>query len=333
MAGRILRDPLHHCVQHAALRARGVGRALLKRSPREVAGDEVWSIVKPADEELEGVDEAGAGAVEHLVAIDDGDAPALHGGEVGPPGLLGEFAGASEGLGEGKAARGDDEAFRLGADEFFGGDDVGGRCDAGAALRAEGGSGIGEGGGHVPGVAGAGAFQELDGPVAGAEEGVGPLEEADDGAVFIGIDEILGPEEAFSQGDHGPIAGGAPIGAEGVGDPEEIIQNILDGRWIEREHPGWTGEGARQTLNRRKIDGADVAEVLGQNEIGLERGQQGLVHCVQGFARGERFPDGLVDSARVGGGIDGSGGVDVGSDPGGGQDGAGRDLGWEVTFM
>lgn len=275
-------------------------RGGVKGSPREVAGDEIGAVVEPADEELEGVDQSRAGAVEHLVAVNDGDAAALHGGEVGPPGLLGEFKGAGEGLGEGEAARGDDEAIRLGADEVFGRDGSGGRGDARAALGAQSGSGVGAGRGRVPGVARTGTLKELDGPVPGAEEGGGPFQECNDGAVVIRIDEILGPEEAFPEGDHGPIARCPPLGAEGLGDPEEIIENILDGRWIEREHPGWTGEGARQTLNGRQIDGADVAEVLGQNEVGLEGREQPLVHRIQGFSRAKRCADGLVDSEGVG---------------------------------
>lgn len=128
------------------------------------------------------------------------------------------------------------------------------------------------------------AFDELDGPVAGTEERVGPFEEGDDGAVLVGVYEFFGAKEALAEGDHGAIGALGPGGTEGVADPEEIIENILDGRWIERDHPGWTGEGARQPVHGAQIDGTDGTDILCEDQVRAEGSEEGLVHGVQGLA-------------------------------------------------
>lgn len=218
-------------------------------------------------------------------------------------------------------------------EEVGGGDGARGGGDAAALLGAAGGAGVRARDGGVPGVSCAGAFDELCGPVSGAEEGVGPLEERDGGAVEVGVDEVFGAEEALAEGDHGEVGADGPGRSEGIADAEEIIEDVLDGRWIEGDHSGWTGEGAREALDGRQVDGADFAEILGQDEVGSERGEERLVHGVQGLSGLEGLLDGGVDRGGVGRHVHRAVGREVGPDPGGGEDGDGVDGGWEVTLM
>lgn len=86
--------------------------------PGEALRDEFGPVLEPADEELEGVDQARPGAIEHLVSIDDGDAALAHGGEIMPPRLRREMACAGETLIEREAAWRDDEVGRGGGGEL-----------------------------------------------------------------------------------------------------------------------------------------------------------------------------------------------------------------------
>lgn len=56
-----------------------------ERLPGKVVGDEMVNAVQPTDEPAEGLDETRAGAVEHLAAVDEGDAVRSHCGQVIPP--------------------------------------------------------------------------------------------------------------------------------------------------------------------------------------------------------------------------------------------------------
>lgn len=69
-------------------------------------------------------------------------------------------------------------------------------------------------------------FDELHGPVPGAEERVGPFEEGDAGAVDVGVDELTGGEERPRRREAAALPSPAP---DGEGNAEHIIDHALDG--------------------------------------------------------------------------------------------------------
>ena len=71
-------------------------------------------------------------------------------------------------------------------------------------------------------------------------------------------------------------------------------------------------------------DGADIAEGLGDDEVGREAKQQGLVDVVDGAAGGEDSADVVVDLG---------GRATVGGDGGAREDGQAGGLGWEVALV
>ncbi len=120
-------------------------------------------------------------------------------------------------------------------------------------------------------VVGAGTLDELDGPVAGAEEGVGPLEEGDNGAVVEGVDELVGVVEAFAEADDGLGCAGFQI--ECTADGQDVVEDAFDGLGVQADDGRGLGQAGGDGADGGEVDGADFAEVLGQDDIGGERSQ------------------------------------------------------------
>ena len=146
------------------------------------------------------------------------------------------------------------------------------------------------------------AVDLLGNPVATGEGRVEPFEREDAGA---GRGEGGGRGHAFAQiRSHARALGGA---AGGLGD-------LLDGAGDAFEVEGREGEDAGAELlfvddavDLPFADGADVAESLGDDEVGLEFAQAGNVDGVGRAAGGEQSADGGVDlrlgeAARLDGG-------------------------------
>ena len=199
-------------------------------------------------------------------------------------GAFGERPGFTDNLVEGEAA-GEEESHVGGG----GGDGLPG--DALGLL-----AGTGE---HIlP----AGAGDLLGHPVPGGEGRVEPLEREDAGS---GRGEGCGWGRARAQvGGEAGTLGGAARG----------LADLLDGAGNALEVEGREGEdaGAKLLLVHDPVDlalahGADIAEGLGDDEVGLELAQAGDIDRVGRAAGGEEVADGGVDlglgkAARLDGG-------------------------------
>lgn len=285
--------------------------AVVPVEPGEVFGDEFWAILQPAHEPFVGVDQSWAGAVEVLIAVDEGDAMIFHGGQLVPPRLEAQGIDAFARGGEVHAAGADDEVLGLACDQQLVGHAFAFAGEAFAALRTCGGTGVGFGDGGIPGVLGTGAFDKLDGPVAGAEKRVGPLEEGDDRAIVEGVHEFVGVVEAFAQADDGVL--GALFAVQGAAHGQDVVEDGFDGLGVEADDLRRFGQAGGDGADGCEVNGADFAEVLGQDDIRSERGEavgkQG-VKRLGALRAGEGFAHLLVDCCGLGG-----------CDPGRGEDG------------
>lgn len=120
-------------------------------------------------------------------------------------------------------------------------------------------------GGGIPGVAAAGAFDELHDPFTGNEGGIERREKSDDGAFDVGIDAFGGVEHAIAHGDDGVARGGFEIGRGA--NAEDVIEDGFDGTGVDGED-GCRGEELGEEGRERR---------RGEDEVGAEGSDAGEV--------------------------------------------------------
>ena len=132
---------------------------------------------------------------------------------------------------------------------------------------------------------------------------IGPLAEAHHRPVVVGVDVLLRAVHPLDHLDNRDV--GFALEARRPPDAEVVVQHALDGLGVEAEHlgrpPGSLAEHAGGPANRLQIDRADVAEVLGEDQVRAQLGEKLGVQRVEGLARLHRCPDLPVDGAgRIG---------------------------------
>ena len=141
-----------------------------------------------------------------------------------------------------------------------------------------------------------------------AEEGrVEPLE-GDDGRVAPAPGRPFDRVEPRAQAvDQLP---GARAAADALADVEDVGEDVLEACRIEREDLGAPDHRRDGVTDLSGRDGADGAELLGEEEVGRELGQALLVEGVEARAGGELRRDRGVDLLRRHAGREGAAGED-----------------------
>ena len=249
------------------------------------------------------LDEARAGAAEPGAGVEGPDAAGAHGRQVAPGRLSLQVLRLGDDLRQGIAA-GDHED-----DVGAGGGDLGpGGAERGAAGGAE-------------DVEAAGGRDLVGRPVAGDEGWVGPLEGEDARAGGTGRAVAQGADLIAQRRGERAGVGGA---ADGVADVVDRGEDAVEVERGEAEHAGAQLLLVHDAVDVALADGADIAEGLGDDEVGREAPQQGLVDVVNGAAGGEDSADIVVDLG---------GRATVGGDGGAREDGQAGGLGGEVALV
>ena len=146
------------------------------------------------------------------------------------------------------------------------------------------------------GVDAAGERDHLRHPVAAGERRVEPLERRDPGARRVGD---RGPD-GVDPGPQLPAQALAAVAdAAGLAEADEVAEDLVEGRGVEREHLG----GARQARGDRANvvvgDGADRAERLGDDQVGALGGKRLLIELVERIAGADQLPHPGVDLRRL----------------------------------
>jgi hypothetical protein len=128
-------------------------------------------------------------------------------------------------------------------------------------------------------------------------------------------------EEALAEGDDG--GGGAGLEVCGLADPEDVVVDVFEALGVEADDPGLRIQGGGEGADGIQVDGADLAEVLSEDEVGFEAGKECGVEGVEGGEGGELGSDGCIDLGGCGGGR----GLLRG------QNRDGIQAAWEVTFV
>ena len=81
-------------------------------------------------------------------------------------------------------------------------------------------------------------------------------------------------------------------------DPHDVVEHVLDSVGIEGEHVGVTPQDIEGVLDVAGRYGADPAQVLGEDEVGLDALDQVSVERVQGLAVLDRLPHSAVHVRR-----------------------------------
>ena len=117
---------------------------------------------------------------------------------------------------------------------------------------------------------------------------------------------------------------GAGFGAGELGEVEEVLMNVGDGVRGHPEDFGFVGEGGEGAVDFVAGGGADLAEVLGEDDGGGEFAEELFVEGVEALAGAELGADGDVDFAERHG-FDGKCAVD--------DDGFVADFGRVIAFV
>ena len=64
---------------------------------------------------------------------------------------------------------------------------------------------------------------------------------------------------------------GLPFESDRAADPQEIVENVHERMWVEAHDLGGRGHSRGDRSDRRQVNRTNVAEVLSQNDVGLER--------------------------------------------------------------
>ena len=145
-----------------------------------------------------------------------------------------------------------------------------------------------------------GAPDLLGHPVAGRERRIEPLETDDarrpSAGVAPGLDLLLDGTEPLAQRLHEVDRGVLGLGHRA--DRGDRVEDALDGGGLERDHRDVCVDGAGDLVDLAVAHGADAAQLLGQDEVGLGGGQRRLVQRVERGAAMDRSRDEPVDVAR-----------------------------------
>ena len=106
---------------------------------------------------------------------------------------------------------------------------------------------------------------------------------------------ILG-QPSSQVGDQAPSPGGD---AGGLANGQDRVQHVIERARAQCEHPGMAAKVGQGGLDLPGWQGANGAQVLSQNQVGLEVRQRLLVQRVQVAVGGEPTVDVLVDLPRV----------------------------------
>ena len=80
---------------------------------------------------------------------------------------------------------------------------------------------------------------------------------------------------------------------------QQIVEHIEHALGIEAQHHGVLGQSSRNPFDTSQVDRADIAKVLRQDHIGLQRGEKFFVELVQTVSSSNRRRNFRVDSARI----------------------------------
>ena len=237
--------------------------------------------VEDFSEDFGGADDSHAGAVEVAVSVGEDDAAVADGAEIVPAGVGGEGGQIALGAREVVAAGGDDEDFGVGLADLV-------PIDGAGVLASEAEQDFAVGG-----------IDEFRPPVSEGEDGVCPFE-YDDGWSCVGGAALAEAGEAgFFVLDQGAARFGS---VEGQGDAFDASENAVEGSGGEGED--WCGmESAAGEVAWG--DGADLAVLLSEDEVGVEGLDMGGVEDVKRLPGADASVDLAIDFAAGDGGVEG----------------------------
>ena len=218
--------------------------------PDRIHGRAVEGVrVETPGEELEGVDQPRSRPVHVVVPVDDVDPVLRDGGQVGPAVLLGKHRQVPDSLVDLEPTGGGDEHLRVVRGE------VGPLTGPRARTRF----------GHP--VRAAGAVDHPRHPVARDHDRVDPVEHRGPGA-----GKPLGPllyvvDPGFEVGDE---FGGTRLTAHGGADPLDVVEHVREAVGVGRQHPTVEPEVVDGRSDPDLVDGTDVTDPLGDDQVGVE---------------------------------------------------------------
>ena len=259
--------------------------------------------VQGVGENLESVDEAGAGPAEPGVAIHQIEFAAAGAGPVGKAGGGAERRQFLPAAGEIKSTAGDHQHFGVGLGDLGPIEAAGGLC--GNTRHA------------VP----PGPLDELGSPVADVEGGIDPFEDEGAGAM---IDRGRACADRLAAGlptGHQPLGIWESVGC--LAEVEEGREQFVEGLRVNGEKLGGTGEFPEDLLQIAGPYGTDITQRLGDNEVGCKGLEAGEIEGEGGAAGQRLIADRLVD-LQAG---------EVGVEEGAGDPGEVLDGGGKIAFM
>ncbi len=218
---------------------------------------------------------AGVGA-----AVDNVDLALLDGGEGVPPREGGQQGDVFQGAGDVEAAGHEQHHFGLAGDDL-----VPGETGSSFILGAETGGAAGE-------------FHHFHHPMAAAQEGVDPFELEDFGAVCH-LPGLLGDgvDAGLKLGNQGL---GLLLGTGGEPDAADVFEDVVDVGGGEGYDVGGLIEKIAELGHLPSGEGSNLADGLGEQQIGLGGLQERLVDFVDFLALGEALGNGLANFAAGG---------------------------------
>jgi hypothetical protein len=117
--------------------------------------------------------------------------------------------------------------------------------------------------------------------VARVEGGVGPLEDEDPRARAVGDALSHGVQTAAEPGDQ---LRSNLLGAGGPADLRDAVDHVIEPLGIERNHLGVTADDVERFFDGTRRNGAYLAEVLGQDDVRIDRADPGVVERVDRLA-------------------------------------------------
>lgn len=226
-------------------------------------------------EEFGAIDDAWAGSAE-ITGIHDENAILADGGEVVETGLLGEPTGALHRLTATIPAGHEDDDFRLSFDDLVPREANGVLPFAAEDFDA------------------ARDFDLLGNPMTGAEKRVNPFR-AKDARTRQAFDGMSDASEAGGHLDDEPIRFRLPIG--GAGDGKDVRLDIGERNGEHPDNVGFIRERFQGAKDFVLGGGANLAEVLGENECGREIAEELFIDLVEALPCFEACGNGSVDLA------------------------------------
>ena len=133
-------------------------------------------------------------------------------------------------------------------------------------------------------------------PVPGIERRLGPFQHEHPGP-WSPLHPSSHPGHPGSQTRHQHVR--ASGGARGGPDGADAVDDLVEPARVQGDHLGVTPEDIERLLHGPRWHRADLAQVLGQDQVGLDGPELRVVKCVDGLTRSDPCADRGIDLLRA----------------------------------